>query len=473
MRPCHDPTLPVVVIYNNLETFYSFLRRATDPDVVHRRYFRGDQALFWLGADKLVFTSVPVPHAAYVRGQLGYGGTFVAAPRAPTPWLSLDILREAELLEQLVAYAGRGRTVQLIPYATTGEFLHLADRLRREHGLRVLLPESPAPDALWVRDHIDTKPGFREWAGAWLPDACRRLPQGTICTRPAQAAAAARQFATENMPCVIKAAAGESGIGHWVITPDACPTEAALIEGLRANPYLSEGPVVVEQLILSPARLSPSLEFCVPAAACPGCATGAGVASTTAGEPYRTYLSDQLFLGFGDFGGVLLDRALLEAPWYPSLVDDGLLIARRLQALGYAGHFDLDAIIDADGQPYLLEVNARRTGGTHAHEFALRQFGPDYFRQVTVLAHNRVASGAITDWPALQAALRDLLYPAGGELRGVVVTIASALAVGEFGCCIIAPSRPEVLALYAEVQRRVRAAGATARQPMLAQEPLR
>jgi hypothetical protein len=183
---------------------------------------------------------------------------------------------------------------------------------------------------------------------------------------------------------------------------------------------------------------------------------------------------------------VLLDRALLDAPWYPSLVDDGLLIARRLQALGYAGHFDLDAIIDANGQPYLLEVNARRTGGTHAHEFALRQFGPDYLRQVTVLAHNRVASGAITDWPALQAALSDLLYraaersrrsPVGGEPRGVV-TIASALAVGEFGCCIIAPSRPEVLALYAEVQRRVRAAGATvrppsARAPMLAQEPQR
>ena len=92
------------------------------------------------------------------------------------------------------------------------------------------------------------------------------------------------------------------------------------------------------------------------------------------GEPQITYVSDQLFQGFGDFCGVLVSRELLDTPWYPPLAESGMIIARRLQQMGYVGHFDLDTVVNDEGRVYLLEINPRRTGGTHVHEFAALRF---------------------------------------------------------------------------------------------------
>ncbi len=58
--------------------------------------------------------------------------------------------------------------------------------------------------------------------------------------------------------------------------------------------------------------------------------------------------------------------------------DSGMIFARRLQQMGYVGHFDLDTVVDDAGRVYLLEINPRRTGGTHVHEFAEHVFGADY-----------------------------------------------------------------------------------------------
>jgi hypothetical protein len=447
MLPHLDVTLPVVVIYNNLEAFYPFLRKADDPQVIGKRFFRGDRALFWLGADKLVITSRPVDHLAYVRQELGYTGTDALSPITPSPFLSFDILREAWLRERLVAYAGTGRAVQLVPYATTREFLHLAAVLRHEWGLRVLLVESPAPEACWVRDYADTKSGFRALAGACLPDADRLLPEGVICKHPAQAAEVARWFGGRGQACVIKADGGESGIGHVLMAPAACEDGDAVAARLDTSPFLRDDLIIVEQLIESPGAISPSLEFFVPPAG--------------QGEPQSTYLANQLFLSFGDFGGVVIDRAQQQAPWFRDLARSGLRIARRLQALGYVGHFDLDGIVDGRDRLFLLEVNARRTGGTHAHEFARFRFGAGYAERVTLLCYNKVSSGLIADWAGLQAVLGDLLYRSGSDCYGLVVTVTSALAAHEFGCIIVAPDLAEALALQAELGRRLSQGGGT------------
>ena len=441
MAMSHDPAIPLAVVYNNLETFYPFLSRTADRTLIDRRYSRGDQALLWLRADKLVFASVMAPHLAYVRDQLGYRHTRMAAPASPTPWLSRDILREPVLLDQLVAHAGSGRSIQLVPYATTREFLELVAALRKRCGLRVLTPESPTTDALWIRDRIDTKSGFRSLVNEWLPDAARRLPAGSICGTPEQAVWMARQFSRQNLACVIKADDGECGIGHLLLVPDHVTGGDPLLDAVRTNPIFGAQPLTVEQFIASPDRLSPSFECFVPA-------IGSGL-------PCGTYVSNQIFLSFGDFEGVMLDRALPEAAWYPMFEADGLEIARRLQKLGYVGHFDLDAVVDEHGELFLLEVNARRTGGTHAHEFACLQFGADYLRRVTILSHNRLPSGTISTWPELQARLSDLLYPGDGEPRGIVITITSSLSAGEFGCCIIAPTHREALRLSAALSERL------------------
>ena len=216
------PDVPLVAVYNNLEVAYDFLNRSHDDEVVRRRYSRGDHALLWLGDPKLAFVTLPVPHTDYVRERLGYANTEVAAPLAPTAALSHDILNEPRLLERLLEYAGPARTVQLVPYATTREFLHLADILQRDHGLNVLLPESPSLDCLWVRDYADTKAGFRTLAERWLSHTPELLPEGVVCRTFQQAVEVAHWFGRAAKPVWSRPTAGKVG---WV-TPCSGRTSA-------------------------------------------------------------------------------------------------------------------------------------------------------------------------------------------------------------------------------------------------------
>jgi phosphoribosylglycinamide formyltransferase 2 len=149
--PAIEPEVPLVAIHNNLETFYKFLQRAEDPEILRKRFHRGERGIFWLGDPKLLFVTAASPAADQVCRRWGYPGTLVVEPTNPTPQLSLDILREPQLLARILEHAGPGRTIRLIPYATTREFLQLAAELRGR-GLTILLPESPSPEKLWLRD---------------------------------------------------------------------------------------------------------------------------------------------------------------------------------------------------------------------------------------------------------------------------------------------------------------------------------
>ncbi len=446
MPPPLEPNVPTIAICNISETFYSFLNRgenaAARARLIHGEQYRGDRTLLWLGDAKLVFVTFPIPHAEHLYQQLGYRHTRYLAPQAPSPWLCRDILRETPLLTRLVDYAGEGRVVQLVPYATTPEFLGLVDALRREHGLTILLPESPAPECLWVRDYIDTKAGFRVLASRWLGDlADDLLPFGVACEDWRSAAEIAHWFCSNGQACVVKADDGENGIGQNVLRPGEFASAEAIRRELERNPFLYDHGVTVEAYIASANLLSPSLEVFVP--------------PRGAGQPEITYLAQQMFLSPGDFCGVLVSRELHEAGWYPALAESGLRIAAGLQAVGYVGHFDLDTVVDDNGRLFLLEVNSRRTGGTHVHEFARFAFGPDYLERVVLLSHDAMSSGPFRQFDALQAAIGDLTYPMRGEQRGVVVTVTSALAAGEFGCIIVAASAAEALALQQELAGRV------------------
>ena len=394
-----------------------------------------------MGANKLVFASAPIPHADELRERLGYAGTHYASPANPSPWLCLDILQEPPLLKRLVEYAGGQRTVQLVPYGTTPQFFQLVETLRTDYALNILLPESPDRDSLWLRDYVDTKSGFRSLASRWLPDAERLLPEGVVCPDLLRAAAAAHWFCARGRSCVVKADGGESGIGQRIFHPGDSLSPESILNELQADPFLRDDLIIVEEYIPSSRHLSPSLEVYVP--------------PPEFGAPQITYLSNQLFLGQSDFFGLLISRELVEAPWYPPLAESGLRIAAKLQAMGYAGHFDIDTIVGDDGRVYLLELNSRRTAGTHVHEFARFTFGPDYLADVTLLSINKMKTGTMARYDELRAAIGDLLYPMEGQRRGVICAVTSILAACEFGCILVADSTPAVVALQQKLVERL------------------
>jgi hypothetical protein len=374
---------------------------------------------------------------------LGYDETCCLTPERPTPWLSQDILHEPRLLDALLDYAGEGQTLQLVPYATTPQFMQLVETLRTRHGLTVHLPESPEPDALWVRDYIDTKTGWRVVAGRALPNADELLPQGFAFPSADLAAAAAHWFGQNSRACLVKSDIGENGIGNVVIRPGEYPSAGAIHNLIKRNPFLQDDWITVEAMIDAKVTVSPSFEAYVP--------------PLGKGEPFLTYVSDQVFQDFGDFCGVLVSRELCETPWYAPLVDAGLRVAREMQAMGYVGLFDLDAIVDDNGRVYLLEVNARRTGGTHVHDFAYVQFGADYLDHVAILSHDTMPSGEIADVETLLRVIGDLAYPVAGAQRGVLVNGTSALVAREYGCLIVGRDRTDVLDMQRQLNERVAA----------------
>src|SRR5688572_17494517 len=125
-----QPSIPIVAIYNNLETFFKFLHRSNNLTILEKKMCHGDRGIFWLGPNKLLVVTQAVPHAEYICNRWDYSGTDVFAPRRSTHQLCLDILHDSNLLQKIVLYAGPKKTLQLVPYASTPEFYILVDHLR-------------------------------------------------------------------------------------------------------------------------------------------------------------------------------------------------------------------------------------------------------------------------------------------------------------------------------------------------------
>lgn len=433
-------TYPVVIVHNYLESFREFLGRSGEEHTLFDRRFNGDQALFWLGDSKLVVSSAPIENAEELKERWGYPNARTLAPEKYSASLSEDILADDGLLAAVLAYAGEGRKLALIPYATTPEFLALADRLRRKHGLEVVTPESLSPENLWIKPYVDSKVGFRSLAAQWLGDGCR-IPLGFTSSKIELVEDMVVWLRRAGKGAVVKASMGGSGVGNLFLPLEATPSREALAARLRENEFLKEDLFVVEELIPSPERISPSLEF--------------GVPPKGVGEVVMTYPCLQHFEESGRFAGVIVGDALESAPWYPSFFQVGMEVARQLQEMGYVGTFDLDAIVDAEGQVYLLEINTRRTGGTYAHEFLTHVFGPDYPGRFTALGENKLYVGAACSLAELEAALGDLAYPMADRERGVIPLLTSMLFKGYLGYLLLGESLEDVRNLREEMIARL------------------
>lgn len=434
-------TLPTVIISNTLEAFYEYMDRADDEhtraQLIADMQTLGDRNLLYPKDEKLVVVSAPIPHADTVLKQLGYGNTQYIYPEKPSYFLSLNVLQDPHILEQIIQFAGPQKTLQLIPHATTSEFLQLAKTLQNCYQLHVLLPESPGLESIWLRDYIDTKSGFRTLASQWLPDANEQLLTGFVGKTIEQAASIVYWFMQQEKACLVKGDRSNDALGHTIFKAESLLSWSQIIDELECNSFLKHDLIIVEEYVNSSNRLFPSVEYFVPPV---------GV-----GSPEMTYVCNQIFNESGTFAGLLVSHNFETEGWYAPLVTSGLQIAQHLQALGYVGHFDLDAIVDDIGALFLLEVNARRTGGTHVHELACSLWGSHYLDHVTLLSNSAMESGKIEDFDQLCLALNQFLYPMQTKTQGIVITHSSALSAHKFGCIMIAASVEEVLELQQHV----------------------
>lgn len=436
--PVYQVNSPLVIVHNYLETFREFLVRDGNEAVLMDRKFNGDQAVFWQGNNKLIFTSAPIENIGLLAERWGYSAITSLAPQNPSSRLSLDIKNNQEMVDAIQSHLGQDREITLISYAASAELFTLVEYLEAELGIRVHLPETPDKKNLWLKHYIDSKVGFRVLVQKWVKEVY--LPEGHIASNPHMIADIARYFALAGKGVAVKASIGGSGVGNLFFS-----AEEILAKDFEENIFAGEEITsdmicVVEEFIPSGSKISPSLEFFVP--------------PIEGGSPVLTYLCNQHFEDSGRFAGVIIADEFYQAPWFPDFHQAGLKIAAELQKMGYVGHFDLDSILGDDGRLYLVEINSRRTGGTYVHEFMTRQFGQDYSSQYAVFSQNKVST-QFKQLAEVEDQIDDLLYLSGSSTSGVVLMLTSTLAKGKFGYLIIGKTVEEILAIRGKLLERL------------------
>ena len=240
---------------------------------------------------------------------------------------------------------------------------------------------------------------------------------------------------------MVKANQGGSGVGNLFISTQEMEQIDDPLELLKKHAFLKDDLYVVEELIKSSRQISPSLEFYVP--------------RESEGEPRITYLSNQHFEDSGRFAGIIIDDQYFDQPWYPEFKEIGLFIAFEIQKMGYAGHFDLDSIVDDDDNLYLVEINARRTGGTFVHELLEFMIGKDYSSKVVVYSQNKLSSGNLTKLDDLIQTIGDIQFPIGTKNRGIIPALTSTLYRSYFGCIAVGENGSDAKKLMGELIKKI------------------
>ena len=443
-----------LIIANIVDAYRDNVALIQDPVLrqseVLDNFYIADRALLWCGGRKLVVTSLPVEpaHVRYLQQVLGYDTLENLYPRQATESLIADILRDGDLRARIVERLRGEPEVALISFMASQGVLELADLLRRE-GLPVTTPECPTAEGLAMRDELDSKAGFRRFFNrvqAQVPGV--RIPEGAIARDPAEAARAAVGWLRAGKGCVIKPNNSQSGVGFQILRPGAVPGPD-LQARLEADPQMTSDCIVVEELIEMDPGIgggSPSIELRVPA------------------EPERDaefmYPCGQILTPSGYFFGVEMYRGVVSPALERTMEEAGLAVARAMRRLGYVGVFDMDMVASKGGALYAVEVNTRRTGGTHAHEAAQALFGPRYWERVAVISNNDLAyEGPQLSYVALDELLGGLRFPAHGRKEGILPTIVSSLVSNRVGYIAFGATIERARELEREFHRRLAGSG--------------
>ncbi|MGG2464322.1 hypothetical protein ACO0M4_31915 [Streptomyces sp. RGM 3693] len=415
-------TTPTLCVSNAVDTLRDFAVRADGVDaLLSECYAQQDQALFWGPLDKMLITYEPIGDLDWQRKFLELNGVVNLSPAGSTGSLFADTLADPGLMAAVAAHAGPGRRLRLIPHTTTSDLWRFTEVLRTRYGVAVELPESPPQQGL--RDLLDTKTGLRDLAtDLGMTDGPCRIPPGTHCSGKAEVPAAVRDMLATGTPCIVKADRGEASLGLLIFRPG----DDDIAERLAASEFYGEDPVVVEEFLDGDIAF-PSVEYMVPVDA----------------PPHLCYTTDMLFEGATHLRGNVTARELRDRWWYRPLTEGGLRLAEEMQRRGYRGRFGIDAIA-RDDVVYMHDLNARRTGSSHVHEFGEHLIGPGYLDTHAVGNYDFYGLPAGLDLPEVLRRLGRLVASPRHAERGVVPTELTDLRTGRLSCMFYASSLAEL-----------------------------
>lgn len=359
---------PTVYISNAIDTLQNIANRASTLEIeknINESLFQQDQAIFWRPVKKLLITSQPIDHISWLCNFLEFNDIINVSPKSISDNLIHDILRDSELLRLIAQYINKSEHVNIIPHTTTINLFELQNVLESTYGIQINLPESTKNQDF--RNQLDTKSGFRNFVEEYsLCYGNTKIPSGKICNTAEETTQVVLDFLKNGTPCIVKPDKGEGGIGLSIfqINSDKSFVHDALIE----NAYLSTDKIVVEEYISGQNIVFPSVEY--------------DVSRDKNITPYLTHACLMLFDAPTVLRGNVTSPELKKENWYNNFISTSEAIAAQLQKLDYVGHFGIDAVAQNNGDLYLLEMNPRRTGSSHLHDFGVHFFTKDYMKTI-------------------------------------------------------------------------------------------
>lgn len=412
-----------IFIANTAEAFADLLEQIApgnsgQQDRIQQEIDLSQRAQFWGGDNKIIITPNPIPKALLKHNieKVGYKNIKNLWPQNPAIRLCNSIINDPELIEVLIKVFRSNKDVKVSSYSVTADYLNLLrfleGRVARWHVTNLPMTANP----LGLVREIDSKNGFRKIVTSLFPRENINFPRGFVCKTETDIAKAISFFLNVGIGFVIKVHNGESGWGIKIIDNDSIQkftegkTKDWLHELFESDPIWKFTPYVVEGFIPVDKTIGG------------GFPSGEGHI-TDEGFVFDYNCGQQVTKG-GSFEGVVLSNDIIPDPVNSSMRIGMATIGNEFYSKGYRGVFDVDFAAGKDGNLYVLESNARMTGGTHVYSIT-SHLGISENNAYVISNDSFHYNMPTQKLEELLARLSDILYPIKHQKRGLIISFVS------------------------------------------------
>ena len=442
-----------VYIWNMSEDVWPFIQAISDEKVreheVSENAYLGDRELFSFASEEHIIFITPKPISPefleYFQQVSGVKDVTIVVPKKHSGLICEDILNDKKIISLLKQAGEKSKRLMLVSYATTFQFLHLVDELKKQ-GIIIFTPEAPETEDAWTVNFFGSKGGIRQLAqksSAAEPDFI--MADGLICSNPTDAAKIAAKKYIKNNGVVLKTNKGHSGAGVLIFRPGELPTtyiecEKAILAILGQDTYWTMFPIIIEDFVaVNPAvgGGSPSIEFRI----------------YKSGRIDFLYMCGMRLTRDGVFHGVEIAYDVVPSKLAATMIDTGFFIAEQYREAGYRGYFDVDFVIDKNGHHFVTESNVRRTGGTYVYELAQRLLGKDFMYQSYILSNTQgqLPSGKTYSFSDIKRQLSSVLFDKKSK-EGVVIASENLLQQHMLAYIVFGKTKKRALELEEKMQ---------------------
>ncbi|TDB75481.1 hypothetical protein [Micromonospora sp. KC723] len=389
--------------------------------------YLADQAVFWSTAERVLL----LPHGydplwfADVHDALGLAPPPVVSPQTGSGRLLADLMHDPSALAVLRKLLD-GRPVRLLSWGATPELFLLVDTIR-SWGQSVDV-DGVTRENQWASRYLDSKLSCLDLARDLKIPMARSI---TVVDRDELRGALAALL-RRHPRVIVKSPYGVGGQGSAVVDADT-DSLARFWDRMHDDPYFRAYPLVVQEFVAhAPGVGCPALDFRV---------VDGGVSDLvlSAVTTVEGHLFQSVNVGVGSLPAEVAER----------IVPLGRRIGEAAGALGFRGWLCVDLIAGADGDIYLTEINARRSGAMPAiglltawraereltlssHDLSsVRATGPVSYRDRVRPAFRRAWAAGVRVYPT---AVRGLSFP---QPMMALVAAGSSAAEAEAVVCDI------------------------------------